>query len=165
MAEKNDIQNNICVIDDCLLDSVSKKAKESPRLRMNYNFHSSESDSLNRLLNAVEPGTYVRPHRHLNPDKEEIILVLRGSVESFVFDDNGNVIEKIVISPEKGCYGMEIKPGLWHSLFVTEPDTILYEIKRGPYAPLSPDNFASWSPDGSDPAETGAFLARIRSEK
>ena len=68
----------VTVINAALLDRTTQKARESGRLRMNHNFHVSEQAPLNRLLNAVEPGTYVRPHRHLNPDKVDVIVVLRG---------------------------------------------------------------------------------------
>ena len=66
------------VIDQTLLDKVSAQAKESPRLRMNYNFHQSLDDKCHRFLNAVEPGTEVPIHRH--PTKDETFVILRGKV-------------------------------------------------------------------------------------
>lgn len=57
------------IINEALLDETTGRAKQSPRLRMNYNFHEHLDDPVNRLLNALEPGTYLRPHRHLNPKK------------------------------------------------------------------------------------------------
>ena len=68
------------LIDTPLLDATTARAKQSPRLRMNHNFHERLDDPVNRLLNALEPGTYLRPHRHSNPDKTEIFLLLRGRV-------------------------------------------------------------------------------------
>ena len=47
------------IIDEKLLNTVSEKAKVSPRLRMNYNFHQSLDEKCHRFLNAVEPGTEV----------------------------------------------------------------------------------------------------------
>ncbi len=134
------------IISEKLLNKTSQKAKNSPRRRMNYNFHENESDTLNRLLNAMEPDTYLPPHRHKNPDKEEVFLVLRGSVAFFTFDDNGNVTSSTVVSPDKGVYGLDIEKSVWHSLIVLEEDTVVYEIKQGPYAPLQPENFAPWAP-------------------
>lgn len=43
------------IIDIQLLNEVSEKAKTSPRLRMNYNFHQSLDEKCHRMLNAVEP--------------------------------------------------------------------------------------------------------------
>ena len=63
------------LITEELLDTVTSQAKENSRLRMNYNFHASMDAPIHRLLNALEPGTYLPPHRHT--DKEETYLVLK----------------------------------------------------------------------------------------
>ncbi len=151
----------VTVINAALLDRTTQKAKESGRLRMNHNFHVSEQAPLNRLLNAVEPGTYVRPHRHLNPDKVDVIVVLRGRLLSVVFDDNGEVVDHVVLSPAEGVYGMEVAPGLWHTIVVLESGTVIYEVKEGPYVPLSPENFAPWSPDGTDRNTVRDYMDRL----
>lgn len=134
------------IIDIDLLDKVSQQAKGNPRLRMNYNFHDSLDDPINRLLNAMEPGTYIPPHRHLNPDKKEIFIVLRGSLLVLLFDDGGNVADSKIVSPGSGVFGMEIEPPVWHSFIILEEGTVVYEIKDGPYAPISPENLADWAP-------------------
>ena len=83
------------LITDSLLNNVSGQAKENPRLRMNYNFHESMDAPIHRMLNALEPDTYLPPHRHKNPDKEEIYIVLRGSLLAILFDEEGNVTDKV----------------------------------------------------------------------
>ena len=65
-------------IDNKLIDQVVANAKESPRLRMNYNFHPELTDPVQRLINALEPWTYIRPHKHTT--KEESFVLLRGTV-------------------------------------------------------------------------------------
>ncbi|MDU1905701.1 MAG: WbuC family cupin fold metalloprotein [Dysgonomonas sp.] len=148
------------IIDKNLLDRVSQQAKDNPRLRMNYNFHESLDDPINRLLNAMEPGTYLPPHRHINPDKNEVFIVLRGSVLALLFDDNGDVMSSMKLSPQLGVWGLEIEPGTWHSLIVLEENTVVYEIKDGPYAPISPDNLASWAPKpDADQEEIEKFIS------
>lgn len=138
------------IINNELLDSVTQQAVKNTRLRMNYNFHESLDDPINRLLNAMEPDTYLPPHRHKNPDKNEIFLVLRGKVLIFIFDDEGNILSITETSPQSGVYGMEIEAGVWHSLIVLEQGTVVYEIKEGPYAPISPENLAPWAPNPND---------------
>lgn len=133
------------LIDDNLLDYTCQEAEKSPRLRMNYNFHKNLDDPVNRLLNAMQPETYIPAHRHLNPPKQEICLVLKGKIELFLFDDNGNITQKTTVGPKVGIYGFEIEPGMWHSLKVMEPDTVLYEIKQGPYSPIAPSDIAPWN--------------------
>lgn len=151
------------IIDKGLLDRTTEAAKQSPRLRMNYNFHEDTNDLLNRLINAIEPDSYIRPHRHLHPDKEEIFLLLRGRAAFFLFDDEGCITDKLILSPNDGVYGAEIAPGIWHALVVLEPDTVVYEVKRGPFAPLSPENLAPWSPPAEDTEAVKAYMDFLRS--
>ena len=116
------------LITEGLLDKVTDRAKENSRLRMNYNFHDSMDAPIHRMLNALEPGTYLPPHRHKNPDKEEVYLVLRGSLLAILFDDEGNVTEKVHLNPAEGHYGIEIPPCVWHTIVVLESGTVIFEI-------------------------------------
>ena len=102
------------IINEALLNETTGRAKQSPRLRMNYNFHEHLDDPVNRLLNALEPGTYLRPHRHLNPKKDEIFLLLRGRIAVFLFDNKGEITQTQILDPKEGVYGAEIKAGTWH---------------------------------------------------
>ncbi|MDR1980303.1 MAG: WbuC family cupin fold metalloprotein [Tannerellaceae bacterium] len=149
------------IIDKKLLDETTAKARQSPRLRMNYNFHEDMDEPVNRLINAMEPGTYLRPHRHLNPDKDESFLILRGKVVIFTFDDNGVVTERLTLDPQNGVYGADIKAGVWHGLIVLEHGTVLYEAKPGPFVPLPAGNFAPWSPEPEDTAAVESYMTRL----
>lgn len=151
------------VITDELLNSVSQQAKENPRLRMNYNFHKDLNDGVHRLLNALEPDTYLPPHRHTNPDKDESYIILRGSIMVFFYDDEGNITDKTLLDPTKGKYGLEIPAGIWHSIVVLESNTVIYEIKAGPYIPLTPDNLAKWAPEASDKEGVRTFINKLLS--
>ena len=151
------------LIDKELLDETTRKAIQSPRLRMNYNFHESLDDPVNRLINAMEPDTYLRPHRHNNPDKNEIFLLLRGKAVLFLFDDQGTISKSVIIDPKAGMYGGEIPCNVWHTLIVLESGSVVYEIKQGPFTPLSPENFASWSPDPEDKDAVVKFMNNLKS--
>ena len=119
------------VIDNSLLDKISADAKESPRLRMNYNFHQSLEDKCHRFLNAVEPGTVVPIHRH--PTKDESFVILRGRVRVSTYNDEGNVVESCVLRQEEGRYGVDIPKGVWHTIEAMEPDSVIFECKEGPF--------------------------------
>ena len=125
------------VIDKSLLDKVSSEAKESSRLRMNYNFHHSLDEKCHRMLNAIEPGTEVPIHRH--PDKDESFVVLRGKVRSTTYNDDGTVIESVVLCPEDGLYGVDIPKGVWHKLESLESGSVVFECKEGPFVPHEVD--------------------------
>ena len=119
------------IINESLLNGVSAQAKASPRLRMNYNFHQSLEDKCHRMLNAVEPRTDIPIHRH--PTKDESFVILRGKVRSTTYNDDGSIIDSVVLSQEDGVYGVDIPKGVWHKLESLEPDSVIFECKEGPF--------------------------------
>ena len=130
----------IQVINQQLLDETSAKAQENERLRINYNIHSDLEDPVNRLLNALEPGTVVPIHRHLHPYKNESFVVLRGELDVLLYDDEGQLTERITLNPKKGNYGIDIPGEVWHSMEVKEKGTVIYEVKAGPYTPIAKED-------------------------
>lgn len=111
------------IIDRSLLDKVSAQAKESPRLRMNYNFHQSLDDKCHRFLNAVEPGTEVEIHRH--PTKDESFVIIRGRVKVSTYDDNGNLIDSSILSKEDESFGVDIPKNVWHTVESLESGSVI----------------------------------------
>lgn len=126
------------LIDQNLLNKVSDEAKSNVRLRMNYNFHTSLDASSQRLLNAMQPGTVLPIHRHRHTG--ETYVVLRGSVRVLFYNDQGEVTETAVLNPLNGVYGVNIPLGQWHTVEVLEADTVIFETKDGPYAPLAAED-------------------------
>ena len=122
------------LINDELLDQVSKEAKESPRLRMNYNLHSSLDSKVQRLLNGLEPGTILPIHRHV--DTEETYILLRGRINIMFYDSDKNMTNEFILDPLNGSYGVNIPQGQWHTLEVLESDSMIFEVKEGPYKPF-----------------------------
>ena len=121
------------LIDKQLLDDVSRQAQKSDRLRMNYNFHQSLDDKCHRFLNAVEPGTKVEIHRH--PTKDESFVLLRGRVRVNTYNDDGTLIESVVLCPEEGLYGVDIPKNVWHNVESLESGSVFFECKEGPFVP------------------------------
>lgn len=124
------------IIDDQLLNEISSEAKESPRLRKNYNFHHSAEDGCQRFLNALQPGTEVPIHRH---DNDETFIILRGKIVMLYYNDKGEEITKETIYPKEGQYGVFIPSRTWHSLTVLDEDTVIFETVPGPYRPRRKD--------------------------
>lgn len=148
------------IISNSLLDELSQKAAASKRKRMNLNFHEEYSDPMNRMLNAFEPGTYVQPHKHENPDKREVFIVLRGRLLLVIFDNTGNPVDFVLLDPQQGNHAIEIPPGVWHSVISLASGTVVYEIKDGPYEQSVDKNFASWAPREGD-VDCDNYLARL----
>jgi cupin fold WbuC family metalloprotein len=148
-------------IDTSLLDAASAAARASPRGRRNLNFHHDDAQPGHRLLNAIEPGSYVMPHRHLEADKDETIVALRGRLGLVVFADDGAVTHATVLGPGQGALGVDLPHGTWHSVLALEAGTVFLEAKAGPYRPLADAEKAPWAPvEGSEGAP--AYLAFMR---
>lgn len=147
-------------IDDAFLDKTSVVARNSERLRKNYNFHPTHEDPLHRMLNAMEPGTYIQPHKHEVPDRFEVFLALRGSFVVITFDNNGNIADHTILDAGKGSYGVEIPARTYHTLIPLERNSVAYEVKAGPYLPATAKNFAPWAPAEGDPG-VPAYLNQL----
>ena len=119
------------LIDKQLLDEVSRQAKLSDRLRMNYNFHQSLDEKCHRFLNAVEPGTVVPIHRH--PTKDESFVLLRGKVRVTTHNDDGSIKNSVVLNPDEGLFGVDIPKGVWHKVESLESGSCFFECKEGPF--------------------------------
>ncbi|MDP3452520.1 MAG: WbuC family cupin fold metalloprotein [Bacteroidales bacterium] len=126
------------LIDDTLLDKICEEAKESPRLRMNYNLHKSLDSGAQKLLNALQPGSVFPIHRHNHT--AETYIVLRGSIRVFLYEDDGSLLSEHLLDPCDGNYGLEIPVGRFHSLEVLDRNTVIFEAKEGPYTPLLPED-------------------------
>ena len=122
------------LIDKSLLDTVTSGAKESNRLRMNYNFHDSLDAPCQRLLNALEPETIVPIHRHQHTS--ETYILLRGKLRMMFYNDDKEIIEETILSSESANYGIHIPAGVWHAMEVLASGTVIFETKDGPYLPI-----------------------------
>ena len=119
------------IIDEQLISEVVEQARKSPRLRMNYNFHQSLSDKCHRFLNALEIGTQIPVHHHVT--KDETFIILKGKVRVNTYNDNGEIIDSIVLSTESGRYGVDIPKNTWHGLECLESGSVIFEVKEGPF--------------------------------
>jgi cupin fold WbuC family metalloprotein len=132
------------------LDLLTREAGSAPRKRKNRNYHKFAGDLLQRMLHASNTGTYVQPHKHENPDKREVFIVLQGSAAVVEFNDQGEILNAVCLDPVSGPFAAEIPERTWHTVVTLEDNTVLYEVKDGPYNPADDKNFASWAPREGD---------------
>lgn len=153
------------LLDQPLIDSTIARARQAPRGRINHNFHPDMAANPHRFLNAWTRGSYAAPHRHLLVPKPESFIVLRGELALFVFDDSGEVQEHYVLGRD-GLLGIDLAPGVWHTLTAVTETAVCYEVKAGPYDAATDKEFAPWAPREGEP-EAAAYLekllARVRS--
>ena len=142
------------VVDSNLINAKANDARQSDRKRDIHIFHTGDKDPLQRMLNAIQPGSYITPHRHHLPPKSESIVVLQGVLAYVSFDDDGTPLESdfTLLDPRRGFYGVDIRPSIWHTIFALGPDTVVFEAKSGPYNPSGDDGFAPWAPPEDSPA-------------
>jgi cupin fold WbuC family metalloprotein len=151
----------IQLLDSELFEELLERARKSPRLRTNHNFHGSMEDNPHRFLNVMLKGTYITPHRHRNPPKAESFLVVNGELAFFTFDDSGQIAGVHVLG--RNPIGIDIQPGVWHTLAVLSDHAICFEVKPGPYSVLNDKDFATWAPREGDP-NASEYLERLISE-
>ena len=144
-----------------LLRQVTEQAQASPRLRKNHNLHSNDNSSCHRLLNAIEPLSYICPHRHLDPEKDEAFILLTGSLGVVTFSEGGEVAETVVLSHNSGNLAVNVPHAVFHTAVSLEPGTVFFEAKAGPYLPVTEDEKASWAPPEGD-GKAASYLEQLR---
>ena len=147
-------------VDKTALDALTQKAKESPRKRMNLNLHEKLEDAIHRLCIAMEPETYVRPHRHNEDGKWEMAVIVLGRATVVLLSDDGTVRNRVDLEPNGENFAIETPQGTYHTWLPQDEHIAFIEFKRGPYDPDKTNEFAPWAPaEGSQGA--GAFLKRL----
>ena len=149
------------VIDSALLDGISAAARREPRLRKNFNLHAGDTSTSHRLFNAMEPGSYIRPHRHLDPEKDETLVMVKGSLGIVTFDGAGVVTGCAVLRAAGDKVAVDVPHGIYHTAVSLDSGTIFFESKAGPYLPLSEEEKAPFAPE-EGVFEAAAYLERLR---
>lgn len=133
------------------LNALVTQAEGSGRLRQHQNIHKAFDEPCQRLFNAIEPGSYIRPHRHASVPRDELLVAIRGLMALVTFDDEGKVQQVVRFGSEKYgpdlAVGVELSPQTWHTVVALVPGSVLLEVKAGPFDPEQPKNLADWAPD------------------
>ncbi len=133
-----------------LLNEGIEASRQSPRLRMILPIHRQQDSLVQRMLNFLQPGTYVQPHVHPREYASETVFVMRGRIGFAIFNEAGELQSTHDLT--KGGL-IDIEPNVWHGMVCLEPDTVILETKRGPYDLMDDKHFAGWAPaEGDDDA-------------
>ncbi len=142
-----------------LLDELTARAAASPRGRAHHNIHESPTDPVQRFFVVANRKSYFRPHRHLT--KSELAMVLRGRVDILTFDEQGRVLARYSAGEGADSMAYETPRATWHTLIADTDGTAFFEVKEGPYDPVTTSQFASWAPAEGEP-DAAAFLEWLR---
>lgn len=151
------------IIDEDLINSLTKEAKMSSRKRAIFRFHQYK-EPVQRMINEIEPESYVAPHKHENPDKVEAFVILKGRVAILKFDDQGKIIQREILDERGPVYGVDIAPGEWHMMVSLKPNSVVYEVIQGPYEEKSHKRFAPWAPLEENKKEAKLYLEKIKAK-
>ncbi len=121
---------SVKTVDSAFLDALQEKAVASERKRAHHTLHTEMTDPVHRFCVAAEPETVVEPHRH--PGKWELVVILRGEIEIFAYDDAGTLVQSWVLSPDGAVTAVELPGDCFHR-FVAKRSSVFMEIKPGPY--------------------------------
>ncbi len=143
-------KEKVVLITQEIINRAIDASRKSPRKRIIFPFHKSPSDNLHRMLNVLQPKSYIRPHRHFDPPKSESLIVLKGSLTCVEFSNTGEINTFYKLSPESFNIGIDIESGVYHTIFATVEDTVVFEVKPGPYGRASDKDFAPWAPSEGD---------------
>ncbi len=125
-------------IDKDLLDSLTAKAQESPRLRMNMDLRDTPEDLSQRMLNAIEPGTVIPIHRHTMTSED--VVILRGKAEEVFFDEQGNETGRWRLEPDSNTPAIHVPKGQYHTCQSLESGTVIIEFKNTKYDPKTTED-------------------------
>lgn len=145
-------------ISDTMIEDLMMQAALSERKRAIFRLHQHE-EPVQRMVNALIPGTYVRPHKHENPDKTELFAILKGRLAVMQFDISGQVQAVIHLDSEGDVKIVDIAPRVYHAVLALEPSAVL-EIIQGPYDAATHKQFAPWAPPEDVPASRD-YLAKL----
>lgn len=143
------------------LDELFARARTSARRRQHHNLHASPDEPCQRLLNAVCPDSYIRPHQHTDSVTPECLLALRGTFALVEFHQDGEIAAVETFGEGAPAAVVEIPPLQWHTVLALTEGAILFEAKSGPYRPEAAKRFAGWAPAEGDPSQV-AYMARLR---
>jgi cupin fold WbuC family metalloprotein len=158
---------NIQAFSTDYFDNLTQQAAASSRRRQHRNIHTDFADPCQRLFNAIEPDSYLPPHRHGAGQGNELMIAIRGLMVLVIFDEAGGIEQTLrlgAVSHQSSlplAVGADIPPGKWHMVLSLEPGAILLEVKAGPYDPRVPKLIAAWAPDEGSP-EAASYLNAIR---
>jgi cupin fold WbuC family metalloprotein len=145
-----------------VIETKSLDAKQNSRKREILALQRGNEDTLQRMINAIEPGSYVQPHRHHAPPKAESVVLLAGSIGFVPFHEDGtpDYDSCVLLDRTRGAIALDCRESIWHTFFALEPDTVVFESKSGPFDPNTDKEFAPWAPAEGSP-EAMAYLEQL----
>lgn len=130
---------------DADLEKGLQISRQNSRKRFILPIHRVQDAPVQRMINFLQPGTYIRPHKHPRKGATESIVVISGAIQVRIFDDEGVILSEYTCRAGGASAMIDFEDNIWHSFEVLEADTIIFECKMGPYDVELDKEFAPWS--------------------
>ena len=149
----------IATIGSADIEVLRQAVRRTPKRRVRINAHPGHDDALHEMIIAIEPGSYIRPHRH--PGKSEAFHIIEGDVDIVVFRDDGEIDEIVSLGEKGGArpFYYRMSEPRFHTLIIRSELLIVHEITNGPFSPAG-TTYAAFAPAEGDPAAAG-FQAEL----
>lgn len=156
---------NPLIVSPDMLDRLASEAAATARRRLNLNLHASHAEPCQRFFNAMEPDSYLRPHRQLSIPRDKLLVGIRGQFALILFADDGTFSEVVPFAggDRRRNVAVEVPAGRWNTVISLATGAVLLEVKEGPFDPDAPRELASWAPEEGAP-EVGGYLAALRAQ-
>lgn len=125
------------------IEELNGKSGLAARKRSQTLFHERPAEPVQRFFNGMQLSTFVPVHKHCGEHRWEIFILVTGSAVGLTFDDDGKVIDRVVLTKDN-VRAIEIPANTFHTVACLEKDTILFECKYGTYNPTTDKVFAPW---------------------
>ncbi|MGF1669161.1 MAG: WbuC family cupin fold metalloprotein [Balneolaceae bacterium] len=155
------VQGDYFQINGKVIDEGIKASRASHRKRIILPIHRKQEAPVQRMLNFLQPGTYIRPHKHPMNGAIESLILLQGKILFFIFKEDGQIDYMTTLSANPVSSVIDIEPDIWHTFLVMEADTVLFECKRGPYDVNTDKEFAAWAPEEGT-VEANGWLRNLK---
>ncbi|HUS50933.1 MAG TPA: WbuC family cupin fold metalloprotein [Candidatus Paceibacterota bacterium] len=134
------------------LQKLIQESRTSPRKRAAHIVRSFKQGTPGVMFNALQLGTYIRPHFHPREEGTEILISITGKSIAIIFDEKGKIKENYTLSKEETNY-LEIPSRTFHTVIALEPDSVLCELYTTTHPETEYKQFASWAPEEGPLAE------------
>jgi cupin fold WbuC family metalloprotein len=142
------------------LSTLRAAVKASAKRRARINAHPDGDDTLHEMIIAIDPSSYIRPHKH--PGKSEAFHIIEGEVDIVVFTDEGEIDRVVPLGPPGGGrpFYYRMSRAFFHTLIIRSDVLIVHEITNGPFRP-SATIFADFAPEDGDAEQAAAYQVEL----
>lgn len=149
-------------IDDHYIQQLKDTAKTNDFTRLTLCLHNDVRAHVHEMIHVYKKHEYVRPHYH--PKKTETKIILEGELLVVIYNVEGSIIDKFVMSKDKGnVFTFRMDKGIIHTN-IPLTDVVFQEIITGPFVGKEDSVFPAWTPTMEDKEEINEYMRRLLSE-